>query len=173
MIYALDDLAPEISGRCYVAPSAAVIGDVCMAEDTSVWFGAVVRGDVERITIGRGSNIQDNSVLHSDPGAPLTLAENVTIGHMVMLHGCTIGPNSLIGIGSTILNHAKIGANSIVGANSLVTEHKEFPDGVLILGAPAKVIRELTEAELASLPKSAQRYIDRAERYRQDLRTIS
>jgi len=173
MIYALDDLAPEIRGRCFVAPSAAVIGDVFMAEDTSVWFGAVVRGDVERITIGRGSNIQDNSVLHSDPGAPLTLNENVTIGHMVMLHGCTIGPNSLIGIGSTILNHAKIGANSIVGANSLITENKEFPDGVLILGSPAKVIRELTDEEIDSLPKSAQRYIDRAERYRRDLRETS
>lgn len=173
MIYALDDVAPEIRGRHYIAPSAAVIGDVFMDEDTSVWFGAVVRGDVERITLGRGTNIQDNSVLHSDPGAPLTLAEGITVGHMVMLHGCSIGRNSLIGIGTTILNHATIGANCIVGANSLITENKEYPDGVLILGAPARVIRELTEEELAALPNSAQRYIDRAERYRRGLRATS
>lgn len=173
MIYALNGICPEIRGRHYVAPSAAVIGDVFMDEDTSVWFGAVVRGDVERITIGRGSNIQDNSVLHSDPGAPLVLDEQVTIGHMVMLHGCAIGRNSLIGIGSTILNHAKIGANCIVGAHSLVTEHKEFPDGVLILGAPAKVIRELTAEEIAGLPGTAERYIQRSEQYRRDLRETS
>ena len=173
MIYALDGIAPEFRGRHYVAPSAAVIGDVFVDEDASIWFGTVVRGDVERITIGRRTNVQDNSVLHSDPGAPLTLAEGVTVGHMVMLHGCTIGPNSLIGIGSTILNHAKIGANCIVGANSLITENKEFPDGVLILGSPAKVIRELTEEEIAGLPNSAQRYVDRAEQYRRELRSTS
>ncbi|MGI9342087.1 MAG: gamma carbonic anhydrase family protein [Gammaproteobacteria bacterium] len=173
MIYALDGVAPEIRGRHFVAPNAAVIGDVFMAEDTSVWFGAVVRGDVERIAIGRGSNVQDNSVLHSDPGAPLTLAEQVTVGHMVMLHGCSIGTNSLIGIGSVILNHAKIGANCLVGANSLITEGKEFPDGVLILGSPAKVIRDLTDEELAKLPISAARYIERAAQYRRDLRETS
>lgn len=173
MIFALDGKAPEVRGRHFIAPSAAVIGDVFMDEDASVWFGAVVRGDVERITIGRGTNIQDNSVLHSDPGAPLILDEEVTVGHMVMLHGCTIGRRSLIGIGSTILNHAKIGANCIVGANSLVTEHKEFPDGVLILGAPARVARELTDEEIAKLPMSAQRYIDRAEQYRRELRAKS
>ena len=173
MIYALDDKAPEIRGRHFVAPSAAVIGDVFMDEDSSVWFGAVVRGDVERISIGRGTNIQDNSVLHSGPGAPLTLDEEVTVGHMVMLHGCTIGKRSLIGIGSTILNRAKIGANCIVGANSLVTENKEFPDGVLILGAPARAVRELTKEEIAKLSESAQRYIDRAEQYRRELRPTS
>lgn len=173
MIYALEDLNPEIRGRHYVAPNASVIGDVFLGEDTSIWFGTVVRGDVEKITIGRGSNVQDNSVLHADPGAPLVLDEQVTIGHMVMLHGCTIGRNSLIGIGTTILNHAKIGANCIVGANSLVTEHKEFPDGVLILGTPAKVVRELTEEEIATLPSYATRYIERAERYRQQLRETS
>jgi carbonic anhydrase/acetyltransferase-like protein (isoleucine patch superfamily) len=169
MIYALDELTPETRGHAWVAPSATVIGDVILEEESSVWFGAVVRGDVERITIGRGSNIQDNSVLHCDPGAPLILDEQVTVGHMVMLHGCTIGRNSLIGIGSTILNHAKIGANCIVGANSLVTEHKEFPDGVLILGSPAKVVRNLTDEEIATLPTYASRYIDRAERYRRGL----
>lgn len=173
MIYALDEISPEISGRCYIAPSATVIGDVLLAQDSSVWFGAVLRGDVERITIGRGSNIQDNSVLHCDPGAPLVLDEYVTVGHQVMLHGCSVGRNSLIGIGSTILNHARIGANSIVGANALITENKEFPDGVLILGAPARIIRELTAEEIESLPNYATRYIDRAGRYRRELRPTS
>jgi carbonic anhydrase/acetyltransferase-like protein (isoleucine patch superfamily) len=170
MIYTLSDISPEINQRCYVAPSAAVIGDVLLEEDTSIWFGAVVRGDVERITIGRGSNVQDNSVLHCDPGAPLTLDEFVTVGHQVMLHGCRVGRNALIGIGSTVLNHARIGANSIVGANALVTEHKEFPDGVLLLGAPARVIRDLTEEEIATLPHYATRYIKRAELYQRELR---
>ena len=173
MLYALDDLSPQTQGRFFVAPDAAVIGDVYLAEDSSVWFGVVIRGDVERITIGRGSNVQDNSVLHCDPGAALTLDEFVTVGHQVMLHGCHVGKNSLIGIGSTILNHARIGANSIVGANSLVTENKEFPDGVLILGSPAKVVRQLTEQEKSGLPTYATRYIDRAERYRRELRETS
>ncbi|MFQ5634045.1 MAG: gamma carbonic anhydrase family protein [Gammaproteobacteria bacterium] len=173
MIYALNDISPEIQGRHFIAPSAAVIGDVFLGEDTSVWFGAVVRGDVERITIGRGSNVQDNSVLHCDPGAPLTLDEEVTVGHMVMLHGCSVGRNSLIGIGSTILNHAKIGADCIVGANSLITENREYPDGVLILGSPAKVVRDLTEDEIAGLPRSAARYIERAGHYRRVLRETS
>jgi carbonic anhydrase/acetyltransferase-like protein (isoleucine patch superfamily) len=170
MLYSLGDLHPKIDEPCYIAPDAAVIGDVHLHADTSIWFGAVLRGDVERITVGRGSNIQDGSVLHCDPGAPLILDEFVTVGHKVMLHGCHIGRNSLIGIGSTILNHATIGANSIVGANALVTENKTYPDGVLILGAPAKVIRQLTPEEIASLPTYATRYIDRAERYRQELR---
>jgi len=170
MIYSLSKISPEIHERCYIAPSAAVIGDVLLEEDTSIWFGAVVRGDVERITIGRGSNVQDNSVLHCDPGAPLTLDEYVTVGHQVMLHGCRVGRNSLIGIGSTILNHACIGTNSIVGANALITENKGFPDGVLILGAPANVIRELTEKEIATLPNYATRYIERADLYRRELR---
>ncbi len=169
VIYSLHELGPQISGRCYIAPSAVVIGDVSLEEDTSVWFGAVVRGDVERIMIGHGSNVQDNSVLHCDPGAPLILDEYVTVGHQVTLHGCRVGHHSLIGIGSTILNHARIGANSIVGANSLITEHKTFPDGVLILGAPARVIRELTKDEIATLPRYAERYIERAERYRREL----
>ncbi len=169
MIYQLDQDTPRINGQCYVAPSAAVIGDVILEDETSIWFGAVVRGDVERITIGRGSNVQDNSVLHCDPGAPLVLDEFVTIGHQVNLHGCRIGSHSLIGIGSTVLNHARIGANSIVGANALVTEHKEFPDGVLILGAPARIIRELTAEEIATLPNYAERYIKRADLYRRKL----
>jgi len=173
MLYALGDISPHIDGKCFVAPDAAVIGDVHLCADTSVWFSAVLRGDVERITIGRGSNVQDGSVLHCDPGAPLILDEFVTVGHKVMLHGCRIGRNSLIGIGSTVLNHAVLGANSIVGANSLVTENKMFPDGVLILGAPAKIVRELTDEEIAGLPTYATRYIERAERYRRELHQTS
>ena len=172
MLYALGERQPVTEGNFYVAPGAAVIGDVHLGPDTSVWFGAVIRGDVETITIGRGSNVQDGSVLHTDPGAPLVLDEGVTVGHQVMLHGCRIGKHSLIGIGSTILNRAVIGANCIVGANSLVTEDKEFPDGVLILGSPARVVRELTEDEIAALPGSAQRYIDRAAQYRAQLSAI-
>ncbi|HJP39828.1 MAG TPA: gamma carbonic anhydrase family protein [Gammaproteobacteria bacterium] len=169
MIYTLDKISPKIHDRCYIAPSAEVIGDVLLEEDTSIWFGTIVRGDEDRITVCRGTNVQDNSVLHCDPGAPLTLDEYVTVGHQAMLHGCRVDRHSLIGIGSTILNHAHIGANSIVGANALVTEHKKFPDGVLILGAPAKIIRELTAEEIATLPHYAKRYIERSERYRREL----
>ena len=173
MLYAIDDIAPTTAGRYYVAENAAVIGDVHLAEDTSVWFNAVVRGDVEHIEIGPGSNIQDGSVLHTDPGAPMVLESHVTVGHMVMLHGCRIGPNSLIGIGSTVLNHATIGANSIVGAHTLITEGKTFPEGVLILGSPGKVVRKLSAEEIAKLPGSAERYISRAELYRRRLKPLS
>ena len=173
MVYSLDGLAPQLAPDVYVAPGATVIGDVQLAAQSSVWFGAVLRGDVERLTIGRGTNIQDNSVLHSDPGAPLVLGDYVTVGHLVMLHGCHVGDRSLIGIGAVVLNHARIGANCLVGANALVTEGKAFPDGVLILGSPAKVARELTAEEIARLPETAHRYIRRAERYRTGLATPS
>ncbi len=173
MVYTLDGLAPQLAPDVYVAPGATVIGDVHLAAQSSVWFGAVLRGDVERLTIGRGTNIQDNSVLHSDPGAPLVLGDYVTVGHLVMLHGCQVGDRSLIGIGAVVLNHARIGANCLVGANALVTEGKAFPDGVLILGSPAKVARELTAEEIARLPETADRYIRRAERYRSGLATVS
>jgi carbonic anhydrase/acetyltransferase-like protein (isoleucine patch superfamily) len=172
MLYALGELRPFTAGDCFVAPGAAVIGNVHLGPDTSVWFGAVIRGDVEPITLGRGVNVQDNAVLHADPGAPLVLEEFVTVGHHAMLHGCRIGRHSLIGIGSTVLNRAVIGANCIVGAHALVTEDKRFPDGVLILGAPAKVARELTAEEIAALPGSAQRYIDRAAVYRRELTAL-
>lgn len=171
-LYAIDDRRPQLTADCYVAPSASVIGDVRLAAEVSVWFGAVIRGDVEPITLGRGTNIQDGCVLHTDPGAPLVLDEYVTVGHCVMLHGCRIGRQSLIGIGSVILNHAEIGPNCIVGANSLITEGKSFPEGVLILGSPAKVVRELTAEELAALPASARRYIDRGRLYRNRLSAI-
>ena len=172
MLYALGSRKPYTAGDYYVAPGAAVIGDVNLGPDTSVWFGAVVRGDVEPITLGRGTNIQDGSVLHADPGCPLIIDEFVTVGHQVMLHGCRIGKYSLIGIGSRILNGAVIGANSIVGAHALVTEGKVFPDGVLIIGSPAKVARDLTDDEMAQLPTSAQRYIERAKLYRKELSVV-
>lgn len=170
MIYAVDDRVPCVAGDAWVAPSATVIGDVHLGSEASVWFGAVLRGDVERLTIGRGTNIQDNAVLHSDPGAPLVLGERVTVGHMVMLHGCHVGDAALIGIGAIIMNHARIGARSIVGAGALITEGKEFPDDALILGSPAKMVRKLTDEELLRLSGTAQRYIDRAQLYRRSLR---
>ena len=172
MIFAIDRHVPDIAEDVYIAPNATIIGDVCLAQQASVWFGAVLRGDVERLTIGRGTNIQDNSVLHSDPGAPLVLSEMVTVGHMVVLHGCHIGEHSLIGIGAIVMNHARIGSRCIVGAGALITEGKEFPDGVLIIGSPARVARKLTDDELARMAGTAQRYIDRAQLYRQALREI-
>lgn len=169
MIYRLDERKPRVAADSYVAPGAVVIGDVELGPQTSIWFGAVLRGDVERITLARGVNVQDGSVLHTDPGAPMLLEEMVTIGHQVMLHGCRIGQNSLVGIGAVVLNHAVIGANSLVGAGALVTERKTFPEGVLILGSPARVARDLTDEEIARLPKTAERYIARAELYRDAL----
>lgn len=172
MIYAIDDRTPRCAADSYVAPGAVVIGDVELGPQTSVWFGAVIRGDVESIRLARGCNIQDGAVLHTDPGAPLSLDEMVTVGHQAMLHGCSIGRNSLIGIGATVLNRAVIGANSLVGAGALITEGKQFPDGVLIIGAPARVARELTTEEIAGLPTYAERYIDRAQRYREGLSEV-
>ena len=172
MIYALDGLVPQLADDVYVAPNASVIGDVVLAAQVSVWFGTVIRGDVERIVVGRGSNIQDNSVLHSDPGAPLTIGELVTVGHMVTLHGCHIGDGTLIGMGASVLNHARIGQNCLVGAQALITEGKEFPDGMLIVGAPARAVRPLTPQELAGIAGNRQRYIERARRYRAGLRAL-
>jgi carbonic anhydrase/acetyltransferase-like protein (isoleucine patch superfamily) len=171
-IYELDQVAPRIAESAWVADSAQVMGNVELAEDSSVWFGAVVRGDTEVIRIGRGSNIQDGSVLHADIGKPLTVGENVTVGHQVMLHGCTIGDNALIGIGAVVLNGAKIGKGCIVGAGSLVTEGKEFPDGSMIMGSPAKVVRELTEQQQAALKMSAVHYIENARRFQRGLKKM-
>ncbi len=172
MIYHLADCQPRLASSSYIAPGASVIGDVELGPETSIWFGAVLRGDVEAIKLARGCNVQDGAVLHTDPGAPLILDEQVTVGHQAMLHGCRVGHNSLIGIGATILNHAVIGANSLVGARALVTEGKTFPDGVLILGTPAKVVRELSDEEIADLPSYATRYIERAQRYREQLSAV-
>jgi len=169
MIYSLPDRRVEFEGDCYVAPNATVIGSVVLGHESSLWFNVVVRGDNDLITIGPGSNVQDGSVLHTDDGVHLTLGRRVTVGHMVMLHGCTIGDTSLIGINSIILNHARIGKHSIVGANSLVPEGKEFPDGKLLLGSPARVVRSLTDEEIAALDLTAEHYINNARRYRESL----
>jgi carbonic anhydrase/acetyltransferase-like protein (isoleucine patch superfamily) len=169
MIYRFGERKPRVAADSYVAPGAVVIGDVELGPQTSIWFGAVLRGDVEQITLSRGVNVQDGSVLHTDPGAPMLLEEMVTIGHKVVLHGCRIGQNSLVGIGAVVLNHAVIGANSLVGAGALVTERKTFPEGVLILGSPARVARDLTDEEIARLPKTAERSIARAALYRDAL----
>ena len=172
-IYELDLLTPCIAGSAWVADSAQVMGNVELAEDTSIWFGAILRGDTETISIGRGSNIQDGSVLHADIGKPLIVGENVTVGHQVMLHGCTIGDGSLIGIGAVVLNGAKIGKGSIVGAGALVTEGKEFPDGSMIIGSPAKAVRELNVEQQAALKMSAMHYIENARRFKNGLNRIA
>ena len=172
-IYQLDGQTPRVAPSAWVADSAQLIGDVELGEDASVWFGAVVRGDVDAIRIGRGSNIQDASVLHCDSGQPLLIGENVTVGHQVMLHGCTIGDCSLIGIGAIVLNGARIGKHCLVGAGALVTEGKEFPDGSLIIGSPAKAVRALSPEQIAGLELSAQRYIENARRYRAGLKLVA
>jgi carbonic anhydrase/acetyltransferase-like protein (isoleucine patch superfamily) len=164
-IYQLDADAPEIHPSAWVADSADVIGRVHLGENASVWYGAVLRGDNDRITIGANSNVQDGSVLHTDNGQPLWIGRGVTIGHLVMLHGCSIGDDSLIGIQSVILNGARIGRHSIVGAGALVTEGKEFPDGVLIVGSPAKVVRELTAEQIERLKASAAHYVQQQQRH--------
>ncbi|WP_349743577.1 gamma carbonic anhydrase family protein [Roseateles cavernae] len=171
-IYELGEHKPDIADSAWVADSAQVIGRVTLGEDCSVWFNAVLRGDSDTLSIGRGTNIQDGSVLHADAGFPLQLGENVTVGHQVMLHGCTVGENSLIGIAAVVLNGAKIGKNSLVGAGALVTEGKEFPDGVLIVGSPAKVVRELSPAQIEGLKASARHYIDNSRRYSTGLKKI-
>ena len=171
-LYELDGVAPQLADGTWVADSAQVMGAVVLGENVSVWFGAVLRGDTEPLTIGRNSNVQDLSVLHADVGSPLTIGENVTIGHQVMLHGCTIGDNSLIGIQAVVLNNAKIGRNSIVGAGSVVTEGKEFPDNSLIIGAPAKVVRTLDDAAAAKLKASAEGYVANAQRFAKGLKKI-
>jgi carbonic anhydrase/acetyltransferase-like protein (isoleucine patch superfamily) len=172
MIYNLDNRTPQIDPAAWVADNATVIGTVRLAAGSSVWFGCVLRGDNDDITIGENSNVQDNSVLHTDPGIKLTVGSNCTIGHQVMLHGCSIGDNSLVGIQSVVLNRAVIGKNSIVGAGSLVAEGKQFPDGVLLMGSPAKVVRELTPAEIQMLQRVSQVYVTNAQRYRAQLRPL-
>ena len=171
-IYAIDGVAPHIAATAWVADSAQVMGQVELGEGASVWFGAVVRGDTDRITIGAGSNIQDASVLHADAGQPLLVGERVTVGHQVVLHGCTIGDESLIGIGAVVLNGAKIGKNCLVGAGALVTEGKESADGSMILGSPAKAVRQLTPAQIEGLRQSARHYTDNARRFRDGLQKI-
>jgi len=172
-VYQLDTLTPRLAETAWVADSAQVIGNVELAEGASIWFGAILRGDNETLYIGRNSNVQDGSMLHADPGFPLTLGENVTVGHHVMLHGCTVGDGSLIGIKTVVLNGAKIGKNCLVGAGSLITEGKEFPDGSMIMGAPAKVVRPLTPEQIAGLSRAATHYVDNAKRYAAGLSRIA
>ena len=171
-IYELDGVAPQVAASAWVADSAQVMGDVVLGEDASVWFTTVVRGDCESISIGAGSNVQDASVLHADIGVPLVIGSNVTVGHQVMLHGCTIGDESLIGIGAVVLNGARIGRNCLVGAGSLVTEGKEFPDGSMILGSPARVVRQLSPEQIEGLRTSARHYMENARRFKAGLRQL-
>ena len=168
-LYALDGLAPRCHEDIWIAPDANVIGDVILEQGASVWFGATIRGDTETITVGAGSNIQENCVLHADPGYPLSIGANCTVGHKVMLHGCTIGEATLIGMGATILNGAKIGNGCLIGAGALITEGKEIPDGSLVMGAPGKVIRQLDGPAQAALLASARHYQDNMRRFRTGL----
>ena len=172
-VYELDGVAPKLADDVYIAPNAQVMGNVEMLAGSSVWFGAVLRGDNDLIKIGARSNIQDNSVLHTDPGMPLTLGEGVIVGHQVMLHGCTIGDKSLIGIGATILNGATIGKNCIIGAHSLITEGKNIPDGSMVVGMPGKIIRTLNEQQIAMLHMNAEVYVANAKRFKSGLKEIS
>jgi carbonic anhydrase/acetyltransferase-like protein (isoleucine patch superfamily) len=170
-VYSLGDATPELPSddEYWIAPNAAVIGRVILRRNASVWWGATLRGDNDPIIIGENSNVQDGSVLHTDTGSPLTLGANVTVGHMVMLHGCTIGDNTLVGIGSIILNGARIGKNCLIGANCLITEGKEIPDNSLVMGAPGKVVRELSDAQAQSVALGARHYVENWKRYRTSL----
>jgi carbonic anhydrase/acetyltransferase-like protein (isoleucine patch superfamily) len=172
-IYRLGDDAPAIPASAFVAPEATLIGKVSLGENASVWFGAVLRGDNEPIRIGNASNVQEGAVLHTDPGFPLELGARVTVGHQAMLHGCSVGEGSLIGIQAVVLNGAVIGRHCLVGAGAIVTEGKQFPDRTLILGAPAKVVRELTDADVARLESIATGYVQRCERFRNELERIA
>ncbi len=173
MLYQLEHRIPQLLGDNFVAASADVIGSVVLHPHASVWFGCTLRGDTEPIVIGEGSNVQDGSVLHTDIGVPLTVGRDVTIGHQAMLHGCTVGNNSLIGIKALVMNRAVIGNNSIVGAGSLVPEGKRFPDGVLLLGSPAVVKRELTAQEIAFITLSAKHYVQNAARFAVGLKPLA
>ncbi|MDB5735211.1 MAG: hexapeptide repeat-containing transferase [Alphaproteobacteria bacterium] len=171
-IYELDGVRPDIAEQCYVAPDAVLIGKVRLLKGASVWFGAVLRGDNDWITIGENSNVQDHSVIHADPGQPVTVGAGVTIGHRVIVHSASVGNNSLIGMGAILLNRARIGANSLVGAGALVTEGKVFEDGKMILGAPAKAMRELTQEQIEGLKLSAKIYVANGARYTRNLKLV-
>jgi carbonic anhydrase/acetyltransferase-like protein (isoleucine patch superfamily) len=171
-IFVLGDVSPRIASSAYIAPNATVLGNVTLGENSSVWFGATLRGDNENIDIGASSNVQDGAVLHTDPGFPLTIGKQVSVGHQAMLHGCTVGEGSLIGIQSVVLNGAVIGKGCLIGAGAIITERKVFADGCLIFGAPAKVVRELTAEERDNLLKVAANYAERAEYYRSCLKPL-
>ncbi len=171
-IYALGNLIPNIHPDAFIADSAIIIGNVTIGKNASIWYNAVLRGDCEAIHIGENTNIQDGSVLHMESDHPLVIGKNVTVGHSVILHGATIGDNALIGMGATVLSYATIGAHSLVAANSLVAERKTFPERSLIMGMPAKIMRELSEVEIENLQKSADRYAENARLFKQQLRRI-
>jgi carbonic anhydrase/acetyltransferase-like protein (isoleucine patch superfamily) len=171
-VYQLEAHTPELADGAWVADSAQVIGNVVLEANASVWFGAVLRGDTEQLRVGRNSNIQDGSVVHADSGYPVSIGADVTVGHQVMLHGCTVGDGSLIGIQCVVLNGAKIGKHCLVGAGSLVTEGKEFPDGSLIMGTPAKVVRQLTSEQIEGLQHSAEHYVANAKRFNSGLKKL-
>lgn len=172
-LFSLDGVKPKIANDSWVAPTAVLVGDVVVENGAGVWFGAVARGDNERITVGAGSNVQENTVMHTDPGFPLVIGTGCTIGHKAMLHGCEIGDNSLIGMGATVLNGAKIGANCLIGAGALITEGKVIPDGSLVVGAPGKVIRELDEKAIEGLRQSALNYQANMRRFRDGMKPIA
>jgi len=172
-IYRLGDKVPQLADSVWVAPNATVIGDVRLAANVSIWWNAVLRGDNDPITIGAHSNIQDGSVLHTDEGVPMTIGRDVTVGHLVMLHGCTLGDGSLIGIKSVILNGAVIGKNCLIGANTLIPEGKIIPDRSLVMGSPGKVVRELSDAQVARIAHGAAHYVNNAQRYQQLLEEIT
>ena len=174
MLYRLEQRTPELHGQQhFIAPNASVIGTVILQDNVSIWFNAVLRGDNEPIRIGSNSNIQDGAVLHTDPGVPLTIGNNVTVGHLAMLHGCTIGDGSLIGIHSTILNHAVIGRNCLIGAHTLITEGKVIPDNSLVVGSPGKVLRTLSTEEITAIHNNAARYVENMKRYLSSLKLLT
>ena len=173
-VYALGDKKPQLppEGEYWIAPNAVVAGDVILEAGASIWFGCVLRGDTDTLTVGENSNIQDLSVLHADAGSPLTIGRDVTVGHKVMLHGCTIGDNSLVGIGAVILNGAVIGKNCLIGANALITEGKVIPDGSLVMGQPGKVVKALEPGQIAALEMSATHYVQNWKRFATDLKPV-
>ena len=172
MIYSLDNGTPQCGENVYVAPTATVVGDVVLGRDVGVWFGAVIRGDNERITVGDGTNVQDCCVLHTDPGCPLSIGEKVTIGHKAVLHGCTVEEGCLIGINAVILNNARIGKNSLIGANALITDGKKIPPNSLVVGAPGRVIRRLNEKEIDMLNRFNKSYIQKIHRYKSTFKEV-
>jgi carbonic anhydrase/acetyltransferase-like protein (isoleucine patch superfamily) len=171
-IYQYGEQKPSIDPSAFVAAEATVIGDVVLAEDASVWHGVVIRGDSARISVGKGSNVQDGAVLHADEGVPLTIGDNVTVGHQAMLHGCTIGDGTLVGIQAVVLNNAVIGRNCLIGAGAVVTEGKQFPDNSLIVGAPARVVREMSPEQILKVGENAKHYAAHQKEYRKALRRL-
>jgi carbonic anhydrase/acetyltransferase-like protein (isoleucine patch superfamily) len=170
-VYELDGITPEIAADCWIAPDAVLIGKVRLLEGASIWFGAVLRGDNDWITIGPNSNVQDHSIIHADPGQPVTIGRGVTIGHRVIVHSALVGDHALIGMGAVLLNRARIGSRSLVGAGALVTEDKQFEDGKLILGSPAKAVRDLSPEQMSGLETSAAVYVANAKRYAAGLKS--